>query len=72
MNKTTKENVRIEGHRGRWHEIDFTYDMSRGRKIYLMEHSTYGEDANLIIIDEYNNILMEDVTEGFEEYFEIY
>ena len=63
-----KQNVRVDEHRGTWYEVDTTIIL--GRKLYLMEHETYGDEAANIIIDEDNKLVMSDVWNGFEDYHE--
>jgi len=38
-----------------------------GVNVYLMEHEEYGDDANCIIINDENEIILEEVTEGLRE-----
>jgi hypothetical protein len=61
-----KEGIRVEGHRGTWYVIDEAeYD---GRKLYLLEHERYGDEAACVIVDEGGNLILEDVWNGFEDY----
>lgn len=59
----------IKGHKGRWYIISETY--WRGQKVYLMESELFGEDAPAIIVDNDVNIIMDDVTEGFDELYSL-
>ena len=36
-----------------------------GKKVFELEHEEYGDDAAHIIIDENNNIILEDVWNGW-------
>lgn len=60
-----KENIKIEGHIGKWHSIENKY--FGNHMLYLMEHNDYGDEAACVIIDEDNNIVVEDVFNGFDE-----
>lgn len=60
-----KENIKIEGHVGTWYVIDESYH--HGRKVYLLEHEQYGDEAACLIVDKELNVLLEDVWNGFEE-----
>ena len=66
-----KTNIKIKGHTGTWYSIDkMEYN---GDWIYLMESEVYGSDSPCIIIDKDNNLLLEDIWNGFndwEEYLE--
>jgi len=63
-----KQNVRVDEHRGTWYEVDSTIIL--GRKLYLMEHEFYGDEAANIIIDENEKLVMSDVWNGFQDYIE--
>lgn len=44
------EHVRIPGRIGRWHSVD---SIERyGVRWYVMEHDIYGDDAELVVVDE--------------------
>lgn len=60
-----REGIRVEGHRGTWYVIDEGYH--NGRKVYLLEHETYGDMAASVIVDSKGNLLLEDVWNGLEE-----
>lgn len=60
-----REGIRVEGHRGTWYVIDEGYH--NGRKVYLLEHETYGDEAASVIIDSKGKLLLEDVWNGLEE-----
>ena len=63
-----KQNVRVDEHHGTWCEVDNAIIL--GRKLFLMEHETYGNDAANIIIDEDNKLVMDGVWNGFLDYHE--
>lgn len=56
------ENIKVTGHKGTWYLIDTGY--YRGRKVYLLEHEEYGDEAPCIIIDAKGNLILEDVYNG--------
>jgi hypothetical protein len=60
------DHVKIEGHTGKWYEID---RMKKGNTNYLlMEHETYGDEAACVIITEKTHkIILEDVYNGFDD-----
>lgn len=62
-------NIKIEGHRGTWSVIDSIGARVKGEKkrLYLLEHETYGEDAPSLIVDDKLNIIMDDVYNGFDD-----
>lgn len=59
------DGIKIEGHRGKWHVLDHSHH--EGNKIFLLEHSTYGEEAAALIVFENGSILMDDVWNGFDD-----
>lgn len=59
------KSVKIEGHRGKWSSIESI--IVAGIKLHLMEHDTYGEDADMVIINQYGKIIAEDVCNGFDD-----
>ena len=62
------DNIAIEGHIGTWYVIDC--DIIDGKKMYLLENEIYGDESACIIVDEYKNVIMADVWNGFEEYYD--
>jgi len=62
------ENIHISGHIGTWHVIDSTeYE---GETIYLLEHDDWGDEAAGLIVNEDLEILMDDIWNGFDDFFE--
>lgn len=62
------ENIKVNGHIGTWYVIDTkTYF---GSTLYLLEHETYGDETSGVIIDEGNNLILDDVWNGFLDYEE--
>ena len=63
-----KDHIKIEGHYGRWYVIDeITVD---GENLYLLEHETYGDEAACLIVNGNLDIVMDDVWNGFDDYYE--
>ena len=61
----SSNHIKIEGHVGRWHVIDWTYWKSR--KVYLLEHDTYGDMSNSLIVDADGFVIHDDVWNGFSD-----
>lgn len=60
-----KEGIKVAGHTGTWYVIDEGFYL--GRKIFLLEHEQYGDDAAALIIDQDGYIIMDDVYNGFSD-----
>lgn len=74
QNMQNRDGIKIEGHRGTWHAVGqntITIYESEGDKksavYYLMEHDTYGEDAPMLIVNSDNQLVLEDVYNGFDD-----
>ena len=50
----------VEGHDGTWHSIEEL--TVQGNTYYLMESETYGQDANMIVVDYAGELIAEDIT----------
>lgn len=63
--KITKDSksIKIAGHVGRWDVIEV--GSYKGKEAFLLEHTTYGEDAASLIVDGSGNILEDEVYNGF-------
>lgn len=55
------DNLKVEGHRGTWYVVNTTY--FKGQKVFLLESEIWGDEAPYVIVNEYNNIVMEDCYE---------
>ncbi len=64
------DNIRVEGHKGTWYVVD-EMDYKEYGKVFLLEHEYYGDEAPHIIINEYNEIVLEDVWNGFDDLEEL-
>lgn len=61
--------VKVNGHRGSWSVI--ACEVIRGRKLNLLEHTFYGDEAANLIVNEKGALVMEDVYNGFDDYREM-
>lgn len=59
------ENIKIYNHTGTWHVIDQT--KYNGNDVYLLEHGTWGDMTENLIVDKNLNILLDDVWNGFDD-----
>jgi len=62
------DQVEIEGHYGRWYVVDT--EVHDGRKLFELEHETHGDSAAHIIVDSGGTVILEDVWNGFADYYE--
>ena len=60
-----REGIKVEGHRGTWYVIDEA--IYNGKTYYLLEHEEYGDEAAGLIIDEDENLILDDVWNGFDD-----
>ncbi len=54
------EGLSVEGHDGTWHSIEEL--TVQGNTYFLMESETYGQDANMIVVDRAGELIAEDIT----------
>lgn len=59
------QHITVSGHFGAWYIIDCMNIM--GKTYFLLEHEEYGNDALAVIVDENGMLIMEDVSDGFNE-----
>lgn len=59
-----KEGIKVAGHTGTWYEID------RLNGMYLMESEQWGDESECLIINEDNELLMDDIWNGWEDWEE--
>lgn len=55
----------IEGKEGSW--LAFDSIIIDGKEFFLMEHTTYGSDAEWIVLDEDGKLVVDNVYNGFDE-----
>jgi hypothetical protein len=59
------EHIKVIGHRGTWYVIaEIT---KYGKKYYLLEHETYGDEAAAICIREDGTVLLDDIWNGLDD-----
>ena len=63
-----KDNIKVSGHIGTWYVIDTSKYF--GTNLYLLEHEEYGDEVEGVIIDKNNNLILDDVWNGFSDYEE--
>lgn len=56
------DNIKIKGHVGEWYVLGT--QECRGQRLFLLEHSTYGDEAASLIVDEELNVVLDDVWNG--------
>lgn len=62
------DKITIKGHIGTWYVID--HAEYGGKKLFLLEHETYGDEAACLIVDEHGSVVLDDVWNGFSDYEE--
>lgn len=62
------DGIKVEDYRGKWYVIDSCYMM--GKKLFLVEHETYGDETACLILDSNGKLLLDEVYNGFDDYFE--
>lgn len=55
---------KIASYKGGWNAID--YIVLDGKAYYLMEHATYGKNAQGVILDAYGKLVAEHIENGFD------
>ena len=67
LNKNS-DGIKVKGHRGKWYVVeDVVYG---GETYFLLEHETYGNDADWVAVNSAGDLIMEDITDGAEELIE--
>lgn len=59
------DNIIVEGHYGTWHVIDFR--CINDEQFFLLKHDLYGNDVANVVINQYGELVQEDVWNGFDE-----
>lgn len=60
-----RSGIEIEGHIGTWYIVDES--LYQGKKVLLLEHDEFGDEAACLIVDENMSIVLEDVWNGFDD-----
>ena len=58
---SNSDGIEIDGYIGNWYVID------KYNGLYLLEHETYGDETEHLIVDGYGNIIKNDVWNGFDD-----
>lgn len=64
-----KDNIKLNGHIGTWYILSDSVIM--GKHLYLVEHETYGEDTEGLIIDNNYNVVLDEVFNGWHDLHDI-
>lgn len=62
------DHIRIAGYRGTWYTIDST--IRNGRRYYLLEHTTYGDETCALIVTPDAEVIGEtfdDIENGLDD-----
>ena len=59
------DHIRVAGHCGTWYVIDETE--VNDEKFFLLEHEEYGDEAASVVVNQYGELIEEDVWNGFDE-----
>ena len=68
VNDQQVNHIKVDGYNGYWHVIDRT--VHKGKPLLLLEHSKYGDETCCLIVDEQFNLVMDEVWNGFDDYYE--
>ncbi|NLW46315.1 MAG: hypothetical protein GXY86_03110 [Firmicutes bacterium] len=68
MVTATSDGIKVKGHLGKWYVIDS--GCYNGKRVFLLEHETYGDEAACVIVDENGGLILEDVWNGFDDLYE--
>lgn len=63
--KIKKDDFIVDGYIGKWHVIGKDY--YQGEVVYLLEHSTYGNETQGLIVNKDLQVLLNDVWNGFSD-----
>lgn len=59
------DHIRVAGHCGTWYVIDETE--VNNKKFFLLEHEEYGDEAANVVVNQYGELIEEDVWNGFDD-----
>lgn len=60
-----KDGIEVKGHVGKWYVI--SESCYKGEKVYLLEHTTHGDEAACLIVNDHLDIIAENVWNGFSD-----
>lgn len=63
-----REGIEVDGHIGTWYVIDEAE--IDGKKLFLLEHEDYGDEAACLVVDEKATLVLDEVWNGFADYME--
>ena len=66
--KKNSDNIIIPSHFGAWFVVGT--ETHKGRELFELEHEEHGDAAAHLIVDCHGNIMLEDVWNGFADYYE--
>ena len=59
------DHIRVAGHRGTWYVIESS--CINDEQFFLLEHDLYGNDVANVVINQYGELVEEDVWNGFDD-----
>lgn len=59
------DHIRVAGHRGTWYVIDSRF--INDEQFFLLKHDLYGNDVTNVVINQYGELVEEDVWNGFDD-----
>ena len=62
------DQITIKGHYGKWFVV--STETHNGRTLFELEHETHGDSAAHLIVDCHGVIVLEDVWNSFDDYYE--
>lgn len=60
------ENIKIDGYKGTWYEIDRMGVPGTGLFL-LLEHETYGDESPWLLCEYHNNGIITDIAETYDD-----
>ena len=65
------KNIKIKSKRGTWRVIDCAFDEQYNRDLFLLGNEQLEELEPFIIVDCKGNVLLDEVCNGLDDYFEL-
>lgn len=63
--RNDSDHIRVAGHCGTWYVIDSR--CINDEQFFLLEHEKYGDETASVVINQYGELVEEDVWNGFDE-----